>query len=88
MSQREQTLISSSNQTLTYIMKKIIYLDAQKTIGRRRATIESDVLKNINVLRIEYLSLNNSSLKNLKFVKYFSNLWYLDVRNNPVNKLF
>jgi hypothetical protein len=84
MSQREQNQNFSPNQILTDLMKKIIYVDPQKTIGRRRATMECEVLKNISILRIEYLSLNNSFIKNLKFVKYFSNLWYLDVRNNPV----
>jgi hypothetical protein len=85
MSQRENIQsLSSANQDPTDLINKIIFTEPQKTTGRRRATIEPEVLRKISILRIEYLSLKNSSIKNLKFVKYFPNLWYLDVRNNLV----
>jgi hypothetical protein len=36
-------------------------------------------------LNLEYLTLNNTQLKDISFIKYFPFLWYLDIRNNFVN---
>jgi len=34
---------------------------------------------------IEFLSLRNNNLQNLDFISYIPKLYYLDLRNNPVN---
>ena len=35
---------------------------------------------------VEFLSLKNNSLINLKFLEFFPNLFYLDISNNPIEK--
>ena len=35
---------------------------------------------------VEFLSLKNNSIINLKFLEYFPNLFYLDISNNPIEK--
>ena len=35
---------------------------------------------------IEFLSLKNNSIINLKFLEFFPNLFYLDISNNPIEK--
>ena len=70
------------------LIKNIIYGNPYTGIGRKRATLrEADLLRNISIIRVEFLCLKNTSLKNVNFVKYFINLWYLDIRDNPV-KIF
>ncbi len=35
---------------------------------------------------VEFLSLKNNSIINLKFLEFFPNLFYLDISNNPIEK--
>ena len=35
---------------------------------------------------MEFLSLQNNNISNLNFIKHLPNLWYLDVRKNPIEK--
>jgi hypothetical protein len=77
-------MMAENNKTSDRLVKRLIFLDVI-SFKRRRAIIrELDTFNNISTINIEYLSLIGLSLKNLNFVKYFLNLWYLDVRNNPV----
>jgi hypothetical protein len=68
------------------LVKKLIYLETSGLRRRRAILKEIDIFKNISIMKIEYLSLRNSSLKNINFAKYFLNLWYLDVRDNQVSQ--
>jgi Leucine-rich repeat (LRR) protein len=34
--------------------------------------------------KIEFLSLQNNHIKNINFLKYFPNIWYVDLRQNQV----
>jgi hypothetical protein len=66
------------------LIKKLIFLnntDEKKKHGRVK---DFDILRNMTIMGIEYLSLKNNSLKNLRFTKYLPKLWYLDARDNPV----
>jgi len=38
-----------------------------------------------NFLTIEFLSLQNNNISNINFIKFLPNLWYLDIRNNPLD---
>ena len=62
----ENTLILQDQSDL---IKRLIYQELEKTIGRRKATLQTELLSNISILRIEFMCLQNCSIKNLKFVK-------------------
>jgi hypothetical protein len=73
------------NQDPEGLIKNLIFGDANAIMNRRRGTLrEVDLIRNISMIKVEYLSLRNTSLKNINFLKYFINLWYLDIRDNPV----
>jgi hypothetical protein len=38
-----------------------------------------------NFLNLEMLSLQNNNLSNFNFIKFLPNLWYFDIRNNPIS---
>lgn len=76
--------ISSENYISESIVKKLIYIDNSGQRRKRAILKEIDIFKNISIMKIEYLSLKSLNLKNITFAKYFLNLWYLDVRDNPV----
>jgi hypothetical protein len=78
--------ISNDNTNSDILVKKLIYLDNTGQRKQRAILKEIDIFKNISIMKIEYLSLKNLNIKNLTFAKYFLNLWYLDVRDNPVRK--
>jgi hypothetical protein len=80
--------ISNDNTNSDILVKKLIYLDNTGQRKQRAILKEIDIFKNISIMKIEYLSLKNLNIKNLTFAKYFLNLWYLDVRDNPVRKKF
>ena len=46
----------------------------------------SNISLTFKLNNIEFLSLKNNSLINLKFLEYFPNLFYLDISNNPIEK--
>jgi hypothetical protein len=66
------------------LVKNLIFLQPEVCKRRRGPLKELDFHKNITFMKIEYLSLRKNYLKKVNFVKYFINLWYLDVRDNPV----
>ncbi len=80
--------ISNKNNNSDSIVKKLIYIDNTGQRRKRAMLKEIDIFKNISIMKIEYLTLRNLNLKNLTFAKYFLNLWYLDVRDNPVRTNF
>jgi hypothetical protein len=43
------------------------------------------IFSNINFINLQFLSLKKNNLKEIEFIKFFPNLWYLDISNNPVN---
>lgn len=38
-----------------------------------------------NFLNIEFLSLQNNNITDFSFIKSLPNLWYFDIRNNPIS---
>ena len=36
------------------------------------------------IFSLEFLSLQNNNFKNISFIRNLNNLWYLDIRNNPI----
>jgi hypothetical protein len=64
-------MMSNVIQDPEMLIKNIIYGNPNTGIGRKRATLrEADLLSNISIIRVEFLCLKNTSLKNLNFVKY------------------
>lgn len=53
-----------------------IYLDNKNIM---KVTLKSSVLDNIM-----FLSIRSNHIKEIEFVSNFRNLWYLDLRDNPV----
>lgn len=47
--------------------------------------IDSFALESKVFTRIEFLSLQNNNITNIDFIINLPNLWYFDVRNNPVD---
>jgi hypothetical protein len=78
--------ISNENYISESIVKKLIFIDNSGQRRKRAILKEIDIFKNISIMKIEYLSLKSLNLKNITFAKYFLNLWYLDVRDNPVRR--
>jgi Leucine-rich repeat (LRR) protein len=54
-----------------------IYLDNKNIM---KITLKSSMLDNII-----FLSLRSNHIKDIEFITNFKNLWYLDLRENPVN---
>ena len=57
-----------------------IYLDYRN--------ITKITFKSLRFDNIQFLSLRNNNIKEIDFLGYFTNLWYLDLRDNPVTILF
>lgn len=55
---------------------KLIYLNGFE--------INDIIFQTSLIYRIEFLSLQNNNLKNISFIKNLNNLWYLDLRKNPI----
>jgi hypothetical protein len=53
------------------------------TIYLNSRNIGSICLKN-HFYRVEFLSLQHNSIKDISFLKNLPNLWYLDIRSNPI----
>jgi hypothetical protein len=74
--------------------KNTIYIDSDidfdiekiKTLNLNSRNIMQISITNMH--NIEYLSLQNNLIKQIHFLKYFPNLWYLDIRNNLVIILY
>ena len=57
-----------------------IYLDFKNIT---KITFKSSKFENI-----QFLSLRNNNIKEIEFLSSFGNLWFLDLRDNPVTLLF
>lgn len=55
-----------------------------KTFYLNNFNIEKILLKINIATNIEFLSLQNNLMNSLVFLEQLSNIWYLDVRNNPI----
>jgi hypothetical protein len=47
--------------------------------------LESFINLENNLNNLEMLSLQNNNIQNFDFIKFLPNLWYFDIRNNPIS---
>lgn len=59
-------------------------LEELRTIYIENKNIVKISLKTISFDNIIFLSLKSNNIKDIEFLSFFKNLWYLDIRENPV----
>ena len=71
-----------NNEEIELLTKGIIYNNSSIS----KLTFNSKEPKIIyNFENIEYLSLTNNNLRNINFIEYLPNIYYLDLFNNPID---
>lgn len=58
--------------------------DKLTTLYLHYYNIDSFDFSNKSFSDLEFLSVQNNNITNIDFIKYLPNLWYFDVRNNPL----
>lgn len=59
-------------------------LEKLTTLYLHYYNIDSFDFTNKNFSKLEFLSIQNNNITNIDFIKNLPNLWYFDVRNNPL----
>lgn len=68
------------------VIQKLIFLNNKEEKKKHGRVKDFDIMRNMTIMGIEYLSIKNNNLKHLRFIKYLPRLWYLDARDNSVIK--
>ena len=66
------------------VIQKLIFLNNKEEKKKHARVKDFDIMRNMTVMGIEYLSIKNNNLKHLRFIKYLPRLWYLDASDNSV----
>ena len=68
------------------ILRKLVHLDSSDDKKKTNLILLTQVNQLTDISKMEYLTLKNCGMKNMNVLKYIPNIWYLDVRDNPVKR--